>query len=224
MNRLFRLCYSPMMPQTASCRTHLCTSLNRTICSQTAKGHAKPRTGCTIPWIAEWCNPYAQTVDTSRIQQALILKSIDFEAWFQAMFARKSMKIRFVWKAFTVSFEKPSCNIQGNQISILAVRGRDCPLRSWLAGDGFSVRIGVENVGFSIVRSEGWQRCMGFPISRRTLLTRQKKSDWVSARPSHTVRNAGEPPVKRQKLREQSQAKCGIIFLKKFRIWCSIRR
>lgn len=24
-------------------------SLNRTICSQTAKGHAKPHTGCTIP-------------------------------------------------------------------------------------------------------------------------------------------------------------------------------
>lgn len=31
------------------CRTHLCTSWNRTIISQTVKGHAKPRTGCTIP-------------------------------------------------------------------------------------------------------------------------------------------------------------------------------
>ena len=36
------------------------------------QGHAKPCTNCTIPRIAEWCNPYAQTADISRIRQALI--------------------------------------------------------------------------------------------------------------------------------------------------------
>ena len=53
-------------------RTHLCISWNRTIISQTAKDHAKPRTSGTTPRIAERCNPYAQTADTSRIRQALI--------------------------------------------------------------------------------------------------------------------------------------------------------
>jgi len=48
------------------------------MCSQTAKGHTKPHTGCTIPKIAEWCNPCTQTADTSRIQQALVLVS-DFK-------------------------------------------------------------------------------------------------------------------------------------------------
>ena len=53
-------------------RDSLCISWNRTIISQTAKGHAKPRTSGTTPRIAERCNPYAQTADTSRIRQALI--------------------------------------------------------------------------------------------------------------------------------------------------------
>lgn len=82
-------------------KTHFCTSQNRTIIFQTAKGHAKLRTGCTVLWIAEWCNPCSQTADTSRIRQALI-----FSHPFQSFLLENLCKTIPVRKVFTVPFEQ----------------------------------------------------------------------------------------------------------------------
>ena len=75
-------------------RTNLCISRNLTICSQTTKGHTKPCTGCMIPQIVEWCSPYTQMADTSRIQQVLVLVS-DFKPFLPENLHESGMDIGF---------------------------------------------------------------------------------------------------------------------------------